>query len=306
MRDKTTDTRNAEGGGWPGPVQSRALDGFTLVEMVVVIVLVGIVSGMVAMFIRLPVQGYVDSVARAEVADTGDIVVRRIARDVRLALPNSIRAISDGGGNWYLELLLTRTGGRYMADEDLPSGGHVLSFTDPTQLSFDIIGPAPTAEQTIQAGDSVVVYNLPNSPNAYTGENRATINAVSTAANVTTIAMASNPFAVQPVPQMKSPYRRFQVISGPVTYRWDATSQTLTRYWGYAISATQPASLAALAGAKSALIANGVDCSSGPCFTYNAAQLNNSLLEMNFTLTGSTTHSGKVALFQQVHVDNTP
>lgn len=300
MRDKTTDTPGMGRRGRP-----RLPRGFTLVEMIVVIVLVGIVSGMVAMFIRLPVQGYVDSVARAEVVDTGDTVVRRIARDVRLALPNSIRVTQDAGTNWYLELLLTRTGGRYMADEDLPSGGHVLSFTDPTQLSFDIIGPKPTAEQAIQAGDSVVVYNLPNPPNAYTGENRVAINSVSTAGGVTTIAMASNPFAVQPVPQMKSPYRRFQVISGPVTYRWDATSSTLTRYWGYAISSTQPASLGALAAAKSALIANGVKCPVA-CFTYTTPLLNNSLLEMNFTLTGSTTNGGTVALFQQVHVDNTP
>ena len=39
--------------------------GFTLVEAVLVIVIIGIVGSIVAVFIRAPVQGYVDTVARA-------------------------------------------------------------------------------------------------------------------------------------------------------------------------------------------------------------------------------------------------
>eukprot|EP01133_Synstelium_polycarpum_P021102 gene21102-25353_t len=63
---------------------------------------------MVAMFIRLPVQGYIDANARAALADLADTATRRMARDIRLALPNSVRVTGNGR---YLELLLTKSGG---------------------------------------------------------------------------------------------------------------------------------------------------------------------------------------------------
>ena len=39
--------------------------GFTLVEAVIVIVITGIIAAMVAVFVRTPIQGYVDSARRA-------------------------------------------------------------------------------------------------------------------------------------------------------------------------------------------------------------------------------------------------
>jgi MSHA biogenesis protein MshO len=39
--------------------------GFTLIEMIMVIVITGILAGMVAVFIAKPVEGYADSVRRA-------------------------------------------------------------------------------------------------------------------------------------------------------------------------------------------------------------------------------------------------
>ena len=70
--------------------------GFTLVEMIIVIVITGIIGGMVAMFIRMPVQGYVDSARRAEMTDIADTALRRIGRDLRTAVPNSVRVPARG------------------------------------------------------------------------------------------------------------------------------------------------------------------------------------------------------------------
>jgi MSHA biogenesis protein MshO len=310
---------------WRRPARNPGQRGFTLVEMIIVIVLIGIISGMVAIFIRLPVKGFVDSAARADVADTGDTALRRIARDVHLALPNSLRVTADASGNQYLEMLLTRTGGRYLSADDNSTDTHILSFTNAATLAFDMVGPAPTGAQTIQVGDSVVVYNLgpgiaPADAYASPATNRAQITAIATSAAtlpVTTIAMASNPFAAQN-PPIPSPNHRFQVISGPVTYRWDSTALTLTRYWGYTIAETQPSSIAALTtgAASQALIATGVRCqttySPNMCFSYSTSTaLSNALLEIDVTLQAQTTDTGgqsdtAVALFQQVHVDNTP
>ena len=89
--------------------------GFTLVEMIVVITITGILAAAVAVFIRRPVESYVDAARRAELTDIADGALRRITRDVRMALPNSVR-ITSAGNVTYLEYLQTSGGGRYRAD----------------------------------------------------------------------------------------------------------------------------------------------------------------------------------------------
>ena len=54
--------------------------GFTLIEAIMVITITGILAAIVAVFIRTPVDGYIDSVARAELTDAADTALRRIAR----------------------------------------------------------------------------------------------------------------------------------------------------------------------------------------------------------------------------------
>ncbi|MGZ5779930.1 MAG: type II secretion system protein [Burkholderiaceae bacterium] len=274
--------------------------GFTLIEAVMVIVITGIIAAVVAVFIRLPVQGYVNSVARAELTDVADTSLRRMARDMRLALPNSIRI---SGGN-YLELLLTKTGGRYLAEEDNQGTAGILNFTNTAATSFTLVGTPPASPQAIVAGDSIVVYNLGlGVADAYSGGNRATVTGV--AGNA--ITMATNPFAAQN-PPFKSPTYRFQVVSSPVTYFCDGLSAggtgRLTRYWNYAIAAAQPNTPALLAGAQSAILASNVQS----C-TFSYASLPNThsaLIGLTMTLSNAISGAGTVVLFHQVHVDNTP
>lgn len=268
--------------------------GFTLVEAIVVIVITGVLAGMVAMFISLPVQGYVDSAARADLTDVADTSLRRMARDLRLALPNSIRV----SGN-YIELLLTNSGGRYLAEEDGQTG-NILDFTTAANVTFDVVGPMPA----IAGGNSIVVYNLGpglSPADAYcasaTGcNNRAVVDSVA----APTVTLKANPFAVQ-APAMSSPTRRFQVVTGAVTYA--CTGSTLTRYTGYAIQASQPADVttAPLLGASHAVLASGATCT----FSYdNLPNIRSALVGLSLTLQNSRGET--VTLFHQVHVDNTP
>ncbi|KHA79396.1 hypothetical protein NC77_07630 [Janthinobacterium lividum] len=283
--------------------------GFTLVEMVIVIVITGIIGAMVAVFIRMPVQGYMDVAARAALADTADTAARRLTRDVRLALPNSVRVSNNG---LFLELLLTKTGGRYLSDSD-PSGlGSVLSFETPPAPgvpgSFSVVGAMPAnalgARQAIGVGDQIVVYNLggayaPN--NAYAcspanGCNRAAVTAV--AGNVVTL--GSYPFATAPAP-LPSPSNRFQVVSTPVTYACDLATGTLTRYAGYAIQATQPVAADLKDGA---LLARQV---TGCAFSYTVlANVQRGLVNISLSLGAANSNTGVLRLVQQVQARNTP
>ena len=73
--------------------------GVTLIELAIVIALVGIVGALIVNFVQ-PVRSYIDSSRRAALADTADTALRRIGRDVRLALPNSVR-VTDALGVTY-------------------------------------------------------------------------------------------------------------------------------------------------------------------------------------------------------------
>src|SRR5436305_14924854 len=100
-----------------GLTVSRGVRGFTLVELVAVMAITAIVGAIVATFVRIPLQQYVDAERRATIVDAADTAFTRIKRDLQRSLPNSVR-VSDGGGTnvYYLEFLQTRTGGRYRGD----------------------------------------------------------------------------------------------------------------------------------------------------------------------------------------------
>lgn len=280
----------------------RRMAGFTLVEAVMVIVITGILAAVVAIFIRAPVQGYFDTVRRAELTDQADLALRRITRDVRLALPNSVRVTTTGGVH-YIEFIMTRSGGRYRDVSDGSTGGDFLSFTNAADLSFDVHGPMPA----ITAGlDFIVVFNLGpgNAPaNAYaTGDacascNRARISGV--AGN--TVTLASNPYASQ-APPLSSPNGRFQVVPGDVravTYSCPvagAAAGNLTRRWNYGFLAAQPTP----PGGSQALLATDANC------TVNYAPAiggRHGLLDLQLTL---TSQGETVTLQQQIRVDNAP
>ncbi len=288
--------------------------GFTLVEMIVVIVITGIIGGMVAMFIRAPMQGYVDSARRADMTDIADTALRRITRDLRLALPNSVRVAGtcNGTSTCFIEFLPTGSsgcaagatclgGGRYR----IAAGGtnDILDFTV-ADNSFEVLGTVPT----FVSGDSVVVYNLGiTGADAYVGLNRSAWRSA-TVGSIININANLFPF--------DSPGHRFHIISTPVTYACNPVATTgsggtLTRYWGYAIQDVQTktdsiAELNALvspptATRGSALLASNVSSCN---FIYAPlVSARNSLVTLNLGITES---GETVTLYNAAHVSNTP
>ena len=292
----------------PPPPQHMA--GFTLVEMVIVIVVTGILAAIVAIFIRAPVQGYFDSVRRAELTDQADVALRRITRDVRLALPNSLRVAQAnvaGVDRVFIEFIMTRSGGRYRDPGDGSIGGDFLSFDNAADLTFDVHGPMPAITPGAANGDFLVVFNLGpgnNPANAYaTGDvcancNRTRITGV--AGN--TVTLAGNPFAAQ-VPPQASPNGRFQVVPGDVravSYNCPvqaAAAADLTRHWNYGFVANQPTPPV---GGAQAVLAAGASCAVN---FLPAVGGRNGLLEITLTLASG---GEAVTLAQQIRVDNAP
>ncbi len=264
-------------------MMSRYQSGFTLVEAVIVIVITGIVAGMVATFIKVPVDAYFDLQRRAELTDVADTTLRRMARDIHGALPNSVRI----NGN-YLEFIPIKGAGRYRAEAGTAAGDDPLDFSLAAD-AFDVLGPAVTVAA---AGDSVVIYNLGVSgSDAYEGTSRR---AVAPSGAKISFSGGQFPFA--------SPGNRFQVVSTAVTYECAPNAVTpangfLRRYSGYAIQAAQPAP----PGGGSAILAANV---SACTLTYTPGMLQRQgLVSIRLTISrdGET-----VTLQHQVNVDNTP
>lgn len=305
---------------------SRRAHGFTLVEAIIVIAIIGIIGAIVAVFIRAPILNYRDTVDRVELTDQADLALRRMARDIRTALPNSVRVSADGSA---LELLQTRSGARYLAADDGVDTSLVLSFDDAAKNSFAALAP-PASFAQVRSGDYVAVYNLgegyepanawqlasgagacPGGSAAGAG-NIAPISALAPATDtiggqsVPTmhLTLACNPFARQDI-QLQSPRRRFQVVSGPVSFycaaRPDGTL-ALWRAWGYPIAATQ----AIPAAGQRTLVASRLTHCAG-LFSYGtAAAQRSALVGIALELHGRNDSVPAIRLVHQVHVDNTP
>ena len=125
---------------------NRAMRGFSLLEAIAVIIICGIIVAAVAVFMQRPIQGYFSSTTRAAMADTADTALRRIGRDVRLALPNTVRV---GGGGLFLELIPIKTGGRYQQSDACFStdycGFRCVRRVTPDELKKMLAGEKPAA-----------------------------------------------------------------------------------------------------------------------------------------------------------------
>jgi MSHA biogenesis protein MshO len=262
----------------------KSAAGFTLIEIVVVIIIVGILSVMGGQFIVTPISNYIALSRRARLVDQADMAMRRMQRDIRHALPNSIRI--DGSGH-YLEMLNTVDGGRYRRYQD-GGLGDILDFTV-ADNGFDVLGDLDSAPPQ---GDYLVVYNTSSNGvtgNAYaaSADNRAVVGAGSSL-NAIVLSPAFN-FA------NASPNQRFFVVDQPVTYACEGGR--LNRYAGYAINSIQ----ATPPSGSPALVSQGV---SSCHFSYDPGANQRAGL---VTLRLSLSEDGEtITLLHQVHVVNAP
>jgi len=285
------------------PAHSRE-HGLTLIELVITIAVGSVVVAFMALFIVMPMNAYSAQTRRATLVDSADSSLRFIARDLRSALPNSVRVTTSGSVS-ALELLATVDGARYRDDGPLSNPALELDFTAADGAFSTTV---PFTQLTLPWTSSTAYLSIYNvgvpGANAY-----EMANVITPAGTTITIAAgsAANQNLVTLTPAFKfaygSPGKRVYLVSGPVSYLCDPTAGTLTRYSGYTIAATQPASGATLtsAGATSALVAAGVSSCS---FTYSAGTAQRNALA---TLTLGIAASGEtVKLLHEVQVANVP
>ena len=297
---------------------TRPESGFTLIEAIVAMVITGIIAGIVSVFMVQPIQGYLDTARRAGMTDTADTALRRMAYDLRLAVPNSIRvALAPAAAmNRFVEFIPTLDGGRYRAQRDgtacpvAPATAHTdpiyntddCVFVPPNvddNNRFDVLGPPVAGGNS----DFVVIYNTGQSGlDAYqSGQNRRTITAAGSKVSFTPTAALFPPF--------ESPYQRFQIVpkAGPVSYGCVDVGAAagfgrfeLRRFTSYRTGSDDwSAQPTAVAGSSAVLASDLSDCS----FDYQPLSAANALLILRLAL---TRENETVSLIHEIHIDNTP
>ena len=278
--------------------------GFSLIELIVVIVISGILAAVIGSFIGGPIQGFFDSARRGRLVDAAQLALMRMGRDLRGALPNSVR-VSNG----VLEVLLTLDGERYRVE---PPGGadDLLDFTA-SDLKFSTFAPlyppTPLATPYSRTG-SLAIYPL-RQPDADPYD--ATTNVMTASGTISVAASAANAneyTVTMPAAHrfpLDSPTHRVFLVSGPVSWLCDGGS--LVRYDGYTSQAVQPdsvATLSGLAGATRTVVAKDVQSCQ---FQYSSGSLQrNAVAVISVVLADASVPTERVRLMRQVHVDNTP
>ena len=190
--------------------------GFTLIELVVVIVLMSIISLAGIESIRFTAEAYGKMSGRQTLGNSARVAIDRMSREIRQALPTSARVSGD-----CIEFIPINAAGRYL---DLP--------VEASSNTFKAVPLNPGQSSTTGA---VAVY--PVVSNVYDSSSKLLSASASVGApdidNEVTVTM-SRPHQFP----YHSPNQRFFLVGSPVSYCIDGDN--LFRYKNYGVNVTQP------------------------------------------------------------------
>jgi len=256
--------------------------GFTLIELVVVIVLLGTLSIGTVQFINDSSVGFANTVERSELASEAQATIARLTSELRGALPGSIRV---AGGGSCVEFIPAITASIHI---DLPVSSAATSFR------VAAIDPAPSS-----AGLRTAVFPTGNPYALSANSSVSSLATLGTADGNNEIAVtlaSAHQFPSQ------SPTRRVFFVGSPVSFCTDG--RDLWRYQNYGYSTTQPtpASLPASVPDRG-LLAEDIR-NADTQFDVNDAALNrNAIVTLHLALERNDT---QLVIEQLIQVRNAP
>ena len=217
--------------------------GFSLLELITVVVLLGVLASGAGLLITRPIEAYNDQLRRQQLVDQAEMAMRQIARDVRRALPNSIRV---GGGGTTLEMVNTVDGARYRDENQSGIGtiDEVLDFAN-SDTQFNFLGRLSSLT-SLSANHRLVIYNTAPTDIYSDAVAGAAFGVITPAGSLTlsTSAIYSDEDHMVLNPAFRftqqSPGQRAFIVDGPISYICDTATRRLMRYDNYGYQITQP------------------------------------------------------------------
>ncbi|MCR4301277.1 MAG: type II secretion system GspH family protein [Sulfuricaulis sp.] len=314
---------------------AHRLRGVTLIELVVVITITGIIAVVLGTFIVRPIEGFQAQVRRAELVDAAEMALRRTARDIRQALPNSVR-VTTVGGRSAIEMLNTIDGARYRdgpgtlgspTTHNHSAAKYRLRFNGADLDGFNAIGhfrnienlfglPFPSTTHRLAIYSQEVTETYTDAASLLGGARVITNPATTTFRIVVDDHAVNDGFDEHNVELVTGSFhfrytsnnQRVFVVDTPITYVCvPGPAGTITRYWDYTVNATQPDDPAVAplsdAGTQSALLTRPVTACR---FTYTGGTNTRAgLVTLDITVRDAASGE-QVRLLHQVHVDNFP
>lgn len=286
----------------------RRTSGFTLIELVMVITIIGIVAVIVGPVLAKPFTLQTDLQKRALYVESADNALRQMKREIAGAIPNSVR-VSTSGSTHVIEFMRSVGGGRYRLGG---SADDTTLFPSGSDDKFEVLGSI-----SAPAAGTRMVVNSTTTSTLY--QNAASNSGGIITPASTTFSLSGSELTLSSAYQFDttgqgSPRKRFFFTDTPVTYHCDESSQNIRRFASYTATSSQPTSRVAAplssASHSSLLIDNILDCN----FVYQAGTPERAgvltmtlLVGDNIDSDSDGTFDGEqIRLMHQIHIRNVP
>ena len=258
--------------------------GFTIVELVAVIVVLGVMAVSTTQFIRQGVEVYVDTARRDNLQQQSRFAIERLSRELANALPGSVRINSDSTTQCveYVPIVAATT---YL---NTITGVGAIGGVDVIDVGY-----------AYSSGDSLAIYTLDNARvyGAVSNVIALTGDAAGPIANTRSLSFSPASF------DEESPSRRAYIVSMPVSFC--AQNNSLTRHTGYGFNLTQP-----LLPGNSVPIAEHLRIDDGGAYTvfdYVPDSLQRAaIINMDFRFFDSSESDEWLRFLREVSLRNTP
>ncbi|KGJ92361.1 PilW family protein [Colwellia psychrerythraea] len=190
----------------------KGSSGFTLIEMITVIIILGVLAAAVSSYIKFATQIYIEATTREQLISSTRFAIERLNRDVRNALPNSLRLTN---ANLCLEMSPILASTTYI---DIPVA------PEDTSNTIDVIEFDDTFIWALNSNWSVVVYPL-NFDDVYGSNNKVfDVSSISSPGDIRVVTLDSSVQFSE-----DSPTQRIYFINANDTVSYCLVGEILTR-----------------------------------------------------------------------------
>lgn len=279
------------------PSYPRPQFGYTLVELITVIVLLGFVGVFTFRYLGFGAQIYSDTAGREQLISQSRFAVERLSIELRNALPRSIRVL-ESDNQRCIEFLPVITSSNYL---QIPRAG--LTASD------DFIVVEPIRSEQLE-GKYLFVYATSNQfiygPSNLRRKEIDNVELDTPQPGLLTINYNTTPLFFP----TESPARRYYVTSGPISWCYNEAQNRLERYSNYGLSQNQNTHAQLLSNAAYEIMAVGLvnDTSQAeewPFRVFEPTLQRNNLVQIDWRFQRGSSNE-PLQILHEVHAPNVP